>query len=69
MSLLRYLLSIVALLALAVGYGASQYAFFTGQAPQYAQAVNHLAVKMFALLLLVAAVVLAFIPENKEPQA
>lgn len=69
MSLLRHSISVVALLALAVGYGASQYAFFTAQAPQYAQAVDRPAIKLLALALLIAAIVLAFVPHKKEPQA
>jgi hypothetical protein len=66
MSLLRYSLTVVALLGLTLGYASSQRAFFTAQAAEYAERVAQPPIKMAALGLLLLAVVLAFIPERSE---
>ena len=68
MSLLRHSITVVALLALAAGYAASQYAFFTGRAPEYAQAVDRPIIKVLALLLLLAAIAFSFAPDKEEPK-
>lgn len=69
MSFLRYSLTVVALLALAAGYAASQYAFFNGRASDYARAVENPAIKTLALVLLFAAIAFSFLPVKEEPQA
>jgi len=69
MSFLRYSLTVAALLALAAGYAASQYAFFNGRAPEYAQTVDRPAVKILALVFLVAAIAFSFVPDKEEPRA
>ena len=69
MSLLRYSLTVVVLLALAAGYAASQYAFYNGRAPDYAQAVDNPAIKILALIVLIAAIALSFVPDKGESQA
>lgn len=66
MSGLRYCISALAIGGLAVGYGASQYAYFTGRAADYALAVDQPGVRYAALALLVICMVLAFIPESGE---
>ena len=69
MSFLRYSLTVAALLALAAGYAASQYAFFNGRAAEYAQTVDTPFVKILALLILLVAIALSFLPDKEEPQA
>ena len=66
MSLLRYSISVVALLALAAGYAVSQYAFFTGRAPEYAQTVDRPAVKFLALAILIVAIAFSFVHDKEE---
>lgn len=66
MSLLRTTISAVVLLALALGYAASQFAFFSGQAPTYSATADHLPVRLFAGIVLLVAIVLAFVPEKGE---
>lgn len=60
MTTLRSGLAIGAVIALAAGYAASQWAAFTGKAPQYATAVDSPLVKWAALAVLGIATVLAF---------
>jgi len=69
MSFLRYSLTLVALLALAAGYAASQYAFFNGRASEYAQTVDTPAIRILALVFLLAAIAFSFVPDKEEPQA
>lgn len=64
MSGLRYCISALAIGGLAVGYAASQYAYFSGRAADYAAVVDQPAVRYVALALLLACIVLAFIPDQ-----
>ena len=66
MKLLRTWLSTGVILALATGYGWSQWAFFHGTALEYSQAVDTPLVKALALAALVGAVALACFPERNE---
>ncbi len=65
MTSLRRLLSYIVLSLLTLGYLASQWAALTGVAPDYAARVDIPQVKLLSLLLLVAALVLAFIPDRE----
>jgi hypothetical protein len=64
MSVLRYSISALVLLGLAAGYAASQLAFFSGQAAEFARAVDRPAVKWLALGVLLTAILFAFISEK-----
>lgn len=66
MRLLRFSITVLALSALAAGYAASQVAFFTGRAPEYAAAVDRPAIRFAALLLLLLAVIAALIPAKEN---
>jgi succinate dehydrogenase hydrophobic anchor subunit len=66
MKTLRVVLSAVSVILLLAGYLASQYTALNGTASDYASKVDQPPVRLLALLLLVAAVVLAFIPEREE---
>lgn len=66
MSTLRNALAAAVIVALGAGYAASQWAYFSGEAARYAQQVDTPQVKAVALLILVLAVVLGFIPEREE---
>lgn len=66
MRVFRLAVSGLALLALGLGYLASQWAFFNGRAAEYAQSLDQPAVRLGALALLLAAVLLAFIPGGEE---
>lgn len=68
MRLLRFSITVLALLALAAGYAASQFAFFTGQALNYAGAVDQPFVKWVALILLVFAVAVSIVPDREQEE-
>ena len=70
MTRIRTLLTIVTALLLTLGYSASQLAWFAGPdaASEYARKIDQPPVRLLALVLLVAAVVLAFVPEREEAQ-
>jgi hypothetical protein len=55
----------VTLLVLGGGYAASQYAVFTGTTESYAKKIDSPQTQLIALAILVAAIVLALLP-NKE---
>lgn len=65
---LRFVLSTVSVLLLALGYAASQWAYFQGPkaAAAYAKKVDTEAIRNLALLLLVASITLAFIKSDRE---
>ena len=68
MRLLRFSITVLSLLALAAGYAASQVAFFAGQAPNYAAAVDQPTVKVVALILLAFAIAASFVPDKEHEQ-
>ena len=51
------------------GYFASQAAFFQGNTKAYKDAVDNSPIPWISLLLLIAVIVLAFIPDRNEDQA
>ncbi|HEY0866923.1 MAG TPA: hypothetical protein VGE01_06085 [Fimbriimonas sp.] len=66
---MREALTIAVLLYLAAGYAASQYFALTGRAMEYAKLVDIPQIRLFSLVLLVAAAVLAFVHETEtEPR-
>ena len=65
MKSLRYLLSIIVLALLAGGYFASQYYYFDGRPQEWAAKVDTPAVAWLALLMLLGAIVLSFVPERE----
>ena len=65
MSGIRQLLSYVVLTLLTLGYLASQWAALKGTAHEYAARVDIPQVKLLSLFLLIAALVLAFIPDRE----
>ncbi len=67
MSTLRYALSTLAVLTLGGGYFASQWAVFSGEAPEYSKKVDSPPVQWLALGLICAAVLLSFMREV-EPE-
>ena len=54
------------LVLLTLGYGASQYAYFAGDPSEYAHQVDTPPVSHVALLLFLAIVILAFIPDKTK---
>ena len=67
MKLVRVAVFGAAALLLAGGYFASQVAFFNESAPRYSESIDSPAIKGLALLILVACVALAAMPQ-KEAQ-
>lgn len=69
MKSLRTVLSVVSIVLLGLGYIASQIAAWNGSATEYARRVDEAPIRTLALLLLLAAVILAFVPdrEGTEP--
>ena len=61
MKSLRLILSVVVLVALGLGYAASQVAALGGTAPQYSTKVDTPAVQWLALLALVVCIGFAFV--------
>jgi hypothetical protein len=66
MRLARVALVLVAALLVGGGYAVSQAAFFGQTTEQYIRALDQSPVPILALLILAAAVVLAFLPSNEE---
>jgi hypothetical protein len=66
MKAIRIALSTGVILALALGYGASQLAFFNGTWAEYSAKVDVPAIRYLALAVLILAVVFAFLPERSE---
>jgi len=68
MRVLRLVVSVFGVLGLAAGYAASQFAYFSGRAAEYAEAANQPVVRYASLGLLAIAVILALIPDREgEP--
>ncbi len=66
MALVRTAIALITLVLLTGGYAASQLAFFNGTTAQYIAALDASPVPMLALGLLVALVILAFIPAESD---
>jgi hypothetical protein len=66
MKTVRVVLSAISVLLLLAGYLASQWASLSGSAASYAEKVDQPPIRMLALLLLVAAIVLAFVPARED---
>ena len=66
MKILRLALSGTSVVLLVAGYVASQVAAMNGTAPDYAQKVDQAPIRSLALIFLVAACVLALIPDREE---
>lgn len=66
---LRTALTVAALVLLSAGYAASQIAYFQGQFIEYAARVDSPPVRALSGLILLAAVVLAWIPDRDEEPA
>ncbi len=64
MKSVRLAIALCALALMAGGYLVSQWQYFLGDAAAYAKAVDALPVQRVALVLLVALVALAFVPER-----
>jgi uncharacterized membrane protein YdjX (TVP38/TMEM64 family) len=62
---IRSLISCIVVLLLVLGYGASQFAAFSGSAPEYAAKVDQAPIQWLALLILIVSVVFAFIPDKE----
>jgi hypothetical protein len=68
MKLARLIVATCAFLLLAGGYFASQSAFFSGTTKQYIEKLDKGPVAVLALVLLSAAVILAFIPDSEADE-
>jgi nitric oxide reductase large subunit len=66
MRILRLWLSVAVALALTGGYLGSVYHYFSGTAPAWARMVDTPLVVALALLVLIAAIVLSFVPDQEE---
>ena len=66
MRTLRTALTAATLSLLCLGYAASQFAYFQGRFVEYAASVDIPPVRMLSGLLLLSAIVLAFIPDRGE---
>jgi hypothetical protein len=67
MKQLRSILALVAFLFLAAGYGASQFAYFTGTPSEFAARMDAMPIRLLAAVLFVSALVLCFI-RSGEPE-
>jgi hypothetical protein len=67
MKLLRLVLSVVSALILGGGFLLSLSFALDGRASEYAARVDQPAIVQLSLLILVAAIVLAFIPDRDDP--
>lgn len=65
MKLARTVFSVMAVLLLGLGYAASQFAAFTGTQTEYAVKADQPQIRYLALLLLLAAIGLAFVPDRE----
>ena len=68
MKLARMVLVLVASLLLGGGFVASQMASLNGDSLAYVQRMDSAPIRYLALLLLVSAVGLSFVPEREEPK-
>lgn len=68
MTKVRMMVAVVTMLLLAVGYLASQYAYFQGNAPDYAAKIDSPPVVALSLVIFLAALILFLIPEREEPK-
>jgi hypothetical protein len=68
MSKVRTLLGGVILTLLTLGYLASQYAYFYGDPVDYAARIDQPQVKLLSLILFVALLVLAVVPDKGEEE-
>lgn len=66
MSTLRFALSAFSVVALGAGFLASQAAFWTGRAPEYAASVDVPPVRLVAAALLVAGIALSFVKDKSK---
>lgn len=62
----RTLVGTVAILLMGGGYFASQYAYFAGDPGAYIRALDKSSVPILSLLLLLATIALAFVPDREE---
>ena len=69
MKLARWVLSVVAALLLSGGFLASQWFAYQGRASEYAARVDQPSMVYLSLLLLVAALVLGFLPDREGEDA
>lgn len=65
----RLAVTICAAVLLAGGYVASQWAFFMGDPAAYVQRLDESPVPMISLAILIAAIVLCFVPDKAESGA
>ena len=65
---LRFLISVVVLVLLALGYAASQIMTLKGSASEYAKKVDCPPVQWFALALLLLCIVFAFIKDKEADE-
>lgn len=66
MKLVRLLVVTIGLLLMTVGYAISQQRFFQGATKEYIDRLDGSPVPMLSLVLLLAAVALAFVPAKPE---
>lgn len=69
MKRIRLLVAGLGAILLAVGYLASQFAFFNGQAADYAKKIDGPQIVLLALLLFVVAVGFLFVPDKEETES
>lgn len=65
MNLLRTALALASILLLTVGYAASQFFALNGRAAEYVALVDKSSLAPVSLLILLAAIVLAFVPDRE----
>lgn len=66
MKTVRSALSVAIFALLAIGYLASQYAYFTGAPSEYAAKLDRPEITRLALVFLVVAFALMWLPDSKE---
>ena len=69
MRTVRTAFAILVIALLCSGYAASQWAYFHGDAAGYAQRVDVPAVRTLALVILVGAILLAFIRDREQEES
>ena len=68
MKRLRLAVSVIGLILLAGGYFASQFAYWGGATESYIRGLDQSALPLLSLALLVAAIILAFIPDKEAKE-